>query len=406
MCWIKYLDEKDTDWVTPSLNLGFLWTLSLVNSLITGETLDRRDYKSSWLSSVQMIIAVERERETSYPTQIDLFSLSLSVWASHFTWVRMYASFSSSDYTIFLNTILRYLYRFGGLILIVGGTIGSVISLFVALEKNRRAMPSSIYSVARQISNLLYIYLSLMYFTLALGFDINPSSYNLVYCRFSIYVSFVFEIVSPYYLILSFLERRHRRNTRLACLLCLAGTVFWMLFHSHSWFFATIIQTESNYFYCYLQTGLYSILVTYYSLVIKGLLVPIVLVGLSYWLMKTLHHSHRRVNVPWETSEIRASNDRESSRILIKDMIMYLIFNALVTTLALYELVTEEQSKNLEHIEIEHFIRYIGWFAAGLPFCLGFYTNLCVSKTFRQQVKELFRWKRCFDYQREEEGSI
>ena len=316
----------------------------------------------------------------------------------------MYALSYSSDYTIYLNSILAYLYRFGGLLLIVSGTIGSVISLFLIMEKNRRTMPCSIYSLARQTSNLVYIYLSLMYFTLALGYDMNPSSYNIIYCRLSIYMSYVFEIVSPYYLILSFVEHGHRNNTHLACLLCLGGTVFWMLFHSHTWFFSTIIQTESNYFYCYLQPGFYSMLVTYYSLVIKGILLPIVLVSLSYWWMKSLRDSDRRVTGQSDLStSIPASNDRQTSRMLMKDMLVYLTFNSLLSILALYELITQDQQKNLEHIEVEHFIRYVGLFAAGVPFCLGFYTNLCVSQTFRQQVQELFQWKRWFNRHREEQ---
>ncbi len=88
---------------------------------------------------------------------------------------------SSWDFTVStLQPILDNLYQYGGPILIVLGTMGSIINLIVYIRKNPRENPCLIYFIARNISNFFFIYLSHLYVTLVLGYNIFPSSSNLL----------------------------------------------------------------------------------------------------------------------------------------------------------------------------------------------------------------------------------
>lgn len=304
-----------------------------------------------------------------------------------------------------LNTILENLYQYGGLILIVLGTVSSLINLAVFLQKNLRKNPCYIYFIARNIWNIFFIYLSLLYVTLVLGFNIFPNSSNLSYCHFSIYISLLCDTLSPFYLILASIDRfcmtssnahlRRRMTCRLACLLSLFGTIFWILFHIHALIYSQIVEIKYNSFHCDLQTGLYSTLVTYYLLTIKGILSPILLITFGLLITKNLRTIRRTTPVIHiiRITKISSRIDQQIVRLLIKDIIVYLLFASITAIVLMYELITQHYTKDFQGEQVEYFIRYISTFCVSIPFCIGCYTNLIVSKIFRNEVKYIILCK-------------
>jgi hypothetical protein len=313
---------------------------------------------------------------------------------------------SSLDWTEpILYTILGDLYLYGGLILIVLGTVSSVINLAVFIQKNLRQQPCYIYFIARNIWNLFFIYLSLLYVTLVLGFNIFPNSSNLSYCHFSIYISLLCDTLSPFYLILASIDRfcitsskanlRKRMTCRFACLLSFFGTIFWILFHIHALIYSKIVEIKHNSFHCDLQTGLYSTLVTYYLLIIKGILSPILLITFGILTTKNLRNTRRNTPVIY-VIRIRKNSpkiDQQIFMILIKDIIVYLLFSSITAIVLMYELITQHHTKDFYEEEVEYFIRHLSTFCVSIPFCIGCYTNLIVSKIFRNEVKHILLCK-------------
>jgi hypothetical protein len=312
----------------------------------------------------------------------------------------------SSDWTeTILSTILRDLYRYGGLILIVVGTVSSLINVAVFIQNNLREHPCFIYFIARNIWNIFFIYLSLFYVTLVLGFDIFPSSSNLSYCHFSFYISLLCDTLSPFYLILASIDRfcmtsskanlRKRMTWHLACLLSIFGTIFWILVHIHALIYSEIVEIKYNSFHCDLQTGLYSTLVTYYLLTIKGILSPILLIILGLLITKNVRNTRRNtpvINVI-RIEKTPSSIDELIVMILIKDILVYLLFASITAIVLLYELITQHHTKDFHEGEVEYFIRYLSTFCISIPFCIGCYTNLIVSKIFRNEVKQVLLCK-------------
>jgi hypothetical protein len=106
------------------------------------------------------------------------------------------------------------------------------------------------------IANLLCIYTSTLLVTLFYGYNISPTSYNHVLCRFIIYITLILDVLSPFYLILASIDRvlvtsqnartRQRSTCRLAYICIISGTMCWMLFHSHALVFSNIIEVAPN----------------------------------------------------------------------------------------------------------------------------------------------------------------
>ncbi len=84
------------------------------------------------------------------------------------------------------------------------------------------------------------------------------------------------------------------------------------------------------------------------------------------------------------------SKDRQLVLILLTEISVYMIFSWMESIYLMYQQVTQYNTKSLIQREIELFISNVSGFSYYIPFCVGFYTNLLVSKTFRSEVKKIF----------------
>lgn len=319
-------------------------------------------------------------------------------------------STTSTNSTILIfHEILEQLYRYGGVILIILGTISSTLNIAVFVRSSIRRYPCVIYFIVRNIFNFIFIFLSLLYITLVLGYNLLPNSSTLNYCHFSIYISLLCDILSPFYLILASIDRllttstnsklRKKITFQFAWMMTILSGIFWILFHLHALIYSEIVEIKSNQLHCDLKNGLYSTLITYYSLIIKGILCPLILFIFAIKILQNLRHTRRiqpiiiipnTIDLKQRKSPIKTEH---ITSILIKDIFIYISFSLLMSTVLLYELITQHHTKNFQQQEIEYFFRHLTIFCVSIPFCIGCYTNLCVSKFFRNEIFKLFSCK-------------
>jgi len=315
-------------------------------------------------------------------------------------------STSSTNSTVLIfHEILEHLYKYGGVILIILGTISSILNIMVFIQSHIRRFPCAIYFITRNIFNFFFIYLSLFYMTLVLGYNLFPNASNLNYCHFSIYISLLCDILSPFYLLLAAIYRlietstniklRKKNTLQSAWILTISTAIFWILFHTHALIYSEIVEIKSNQFHCDLKVGLYSTIITYYSLIIKGILCPIILLILAIKILRNLRHTrHIQPIMMIAPIEIKTSIKAEQiTSILIKDIFIYICFSLLMSSVLLYELITQHHVKNFQQQEIEYFFRHLTIFCVSIPFCIGCYTNLFVSKFFRNEILKIFSCK-------------
>ncbi|UJR12482.1 hypothetical protein I4U23_016657 [Adineta vaga] len=316
---------------------------------------------------------------------------------------------SELDFIASLQLVLTNLYKFGGTFLIGLGTLGSAISLIVFTKRDLRKNPCSVYFVAVNTANLLLIFTSLLSTVLRNGYNVDPGVYNLLFCRCRIYTILLFDVLSPTFLIFASIDRvlitstnartRQQSTLRFAYQCIISSTVFWILCHSHALAFTQIIQFAPGYFVCFHQLGTYLTLISYYSLIVKGILIPLSMLVLGLWTVKNVRYISRVApthnilaseSVPTAaTLRSARSKDHQLIQILLVDVSIYLIFSLMPSIILMYQQITQYQSRSTVQTRLDSFLASTASFGAYIPFCISCYTNFLVSKTFRQGVKSV-----------------
>lgn len=316
------------------------------------------------------------------------------------------SNYSQSNLIDSLHLLERLIYQIGCPILICIGFVGSIMNLIVFTQKNLRRNPCSIYFIMHDCANIIYICVSLILLTLEVGYNVDPSSQYLSVCRIRLYFSVVFNILSPFYLILASIDRvlitsphalvRQLSTRRLAYVLIISGTLFWLVFHVHLLIYTNIIQIGPNLLICYFQQGTYMTFIGYYS-ILKESLTFLLLIILGFWFIKNIRrkkHARTTINDSNNASarapnHLASSKDRQLILMLTVGSLVYGSFSLCFGIFLTYQQITQNSIKSYDQIHVEEFIRYICLFSVGIPFCSGCYTNYIVSKTFRQQIKKI-----------------
>ena len=251
--------------------------------------------------------------------------------------------------------------------------------------------------------------MGLLFVVLPSGYDIDPSANNIHFCRFRYYVDTILTCWESSYLILASIDRTlitsrnvntRQRSTRRLIFICIISiTIFWILFHIHALIFAQILQVGPNYFVCYYQPGAYTTFITYYSLVINGIIPPFLPILFGIQTLKNTSQLGRNtdpvksLNVGSITvgrAHIVQSKDQQLIRIVVADIITYIICKCPVTIFLIYQQITQYQLKSPQREIIEQLVAQIIYFVFFMETSIGCYTNLLASKTFRTELKRIF----------------
>ncbi|CAF1488269.1 unnamed protein product [Adineta ricciae] len=318
---------------------------------------------------------------------------------------------TTTDYINSLQLTYKYLFQYPGSVMLVLGLVGSSLSCIVFNKKILRKNPCSIYMTAFHISNLVQIVTLILASVLSIGYGMTVVTRTLGLCRFNLYTAFALDVLSPSLLILASIDRilvtspnaltRQRSTCRRAYISIVCVTLLWLLFHSHPWFLMSVIQLAPDVFICYTQSPIYLSAISYYT-VIKSILIPSLLASLGILAIRNVHQLRFRLVAPdiltMGTGKSRSiqsfhARDYQLVRILLIDICVYVMCTYPQTAFNLYLQITQSNMKSADQIQADTAIQYICSFFGYIPYCVGFYTNLIVSKTFRNEVKHIFLCK-------------
>ncbi|UJR11034.1 hypothetical protein I4U23_015218 [Adineta vaga] len=311
--------------------------------------------------------------------------------------------------SVIIQSIETNLCRYIGPFLLFIGTIGCLLNILVFSRKSLRKNPCSFYLIAYNIADLLYIYCALLFLIISIGYQIDPTTVNLIFCRLRLYTALLFHGLSQFYLILASIDRvlitsrhaltRRRSNRRLAFISIAIGTLFWIIFHSHTLIFSDIIEMAPHSFVCFFRLGIEADFVDYYTIIKETLMLSLMIIcGLcSIHNIRSIHHIQVvpkeliRRQIPLnENHHSSSSKDRQLVFMLIGDITTYTFFSFIFGIFVLYTQITKNDSKKFEHIQIENSLRNICLFSINIPCCISCYVNLFISKTFRNEMKKIF----------------
>ncbi|CAF1374932.1 unnamed protein product [Adineta steineri] len=174
-----------------------------------------------------------------------------------------------------MSSVSTYLYEIISPTLMIFGTAGSIINIIVFSQKNLRKNPCSIYFIAYNIVNFMYIYFSLLPQTMSSGYNIDYTTSSIVNCLLA--------SIDRTFITSSNALTRQRSTCRLAYICIGIGTLFWILFHIHALIFTNIVQVGPNSKVCAPQRGTHNTFTTYYNIIEEIIVISLMLIfGISY----------------------------------------------------------------------------------------------------------------------------
>ncbi|CAF3910668.1 unnamed protein product [Adineta steineri] len=224
-------------------------------------------------------------------------------------------------------------------------------------------------------------------------------------CRFYYYTTYLFDILSPFYLILASVDRvlvtstnartRQKSTPRLAYICIGCGTLLWMLFHCHALILTDIQEIAPGLFLCYPRAGPYVVFMGYYSMFVKAITVPLLMIIFGTWTANNIRKvRQRRIapvimnngNTARNSEQPFHSKDRQFVLMVVVDICIYVVCNTMLYVVVIYYQIA--QNTGLTPIGI--FLSLVGSFLSDISYCIGCYAYLFISKTFRKEVKRLF----------------
>ncbi|CAF1056885.1 unnamed protein product [Adineta ricciae] len=193
---------------------------------------------------------------------------------------------------------------------------------------------------------------------------------------------------------------RKRSTSRLLITSIISICSFWAIFHIHVWIFTQILEYKPNYFMCYHQPGAYTVFISYYSLLANGILPPVFFAIFGCWTVMNIRQARRikqRLSmVPvGVTTIIRLHNlrsqDQQIIRMLLVDIIIYIICKLPVVIMYMYAQITQYAEKSQEQHTIEQAFLQFAYFVFFIENSVACYTNLLVSKRFRKELLRLLK---------------
>ena len=307
-----------------------------------------------------------------------------------------------------LELASKYLYRFGGIILLVFGNLGCVLDILIFTKKTLRKNPCSIYFIAGSIFDLFFLDSLLLATILETGFQISVITQHIVLCHLAYYASLFANVLSTYCLILASIDRvlvtspnvaiRRRSTLFSSYVLVLIGTAFWLLFHSPSLIFTNITYIDENVSFCFYQTGFYLTFISYYS-IIKESSSILLLLFFGLWTVKNIRRLRRVALptttmqsgiVPLNTSRAIQPKDRQYVAMVLLNIVVFTICSSTAAMFLTEQQISQYQQKSIEQVKIEIFFKYLVIFVLHIPFGSGCYTNLLVSKAYRNAMRNIF----------------
>ncbi|CAF1097085.1 unnamed protein product [Adineta steineri] len=308
-----------------------------------------------------------------------------------------------------LLSSIQQLFRIGGPILLFIGITSCILNLLVLRRISLRKSPCTICLVAVNIVNLAYLFFGFLFAVFLVGYNSDPSTSSIIFCRFRNYMSFILTCCEPSCLILASIDRvlvtspnagTRRRSTRRLTIISMIGICsFWAIFHIHTLIFIQIVQYGTNYFVCIYQPGAYTTFISYYSLVVTGCLPPTLMAIFGCWTVKNIRQVRRvRHNASTRTTatvvvvggaHTLQSKDQQLIRMLFIEILSYIICKYPGTLMLIYQQITQYDIKSDERRQIEQAIQELTAFLYFVENSIGCYTNMIASKTFRTELKRI-----------------
>ena len=284
----------------------------------------------------------------------------------------------------------------GNSVLLIMGNIGNFFIIILFSQHHRN--PCTMYLISSTVMNNLYLIFQAL-------FQLFPVTYNaemtsaFISCKFHAYFIHVFGQIGKTMMALACIDRflitsNHVRmrafsTTKRAKYLIMFSFIFWFIFACHIPIMATVTNQKCTF------SSTYLIFFAAYTIIVVGLLPPIILGLFGYLTFRNIKQRYVRVQpVVQLRNNTNISLQRRDRDLLI--LVISEVFVYVITTIP-YSLMLSEANismyiltnKSIQYAQIESFIQTITTFVLLANSAASFYIYLISSKSFRRDFKQL-----------------
>ena len=312
-----------------------------------------------------------------------------------------YINMSSSDsyYISLLNAAAINMHGYGDLVIYVLGIIGHLLSIAIFLKKKWRKNVCVFYFLICLLIGLVFLTSTVLTTAFTVKWNISHVNSSVFLCKLMFYMSHVTASLVPTILILASIDRllissqnvdtRLYSSRRLAYLLISTSVVFWALFYIHALVKMNIQQFGPFYFVCYYDLSSFYLAFVSYTLTSFNCLFCLLMIILSVLSFKNV----RRIRIVprQQRREVRSmtKKDFQLLRCLFGHNVVYILFSSFTSSFLLYRAITQGQNRTALETAIVNFLSNLSTFVYFTFYCSSFFIFLCVSKAFRQELKQL-----------------
>jgi hypothetical protein len=312
-----------------------------------------------------------------------------------------------NDETYWINVVNRLNQNISryvmGLIWLMGN-VGSILNCIVFHQPALRKSPCSMYFLASSVSQFFTFNFALLTRMLTYAFGNKTMYTNLWYCKFRFYLFYIFVAVPRYDIILASIDRyfassrdalrRQWSSQKMAIRLIIGNIIFWSILYIQVLVFYVNSQTD-----CLPQNGVYDIFFSIYISIDSGIL-PLVFMLvfglLTFNNVRKIKQSIRPTRMRVLNSQPNQMNniskkDMQLIKILLNQIILFIIFNIINPCFLLYRTFTINNNKSILRQTVESFLSNMSYIFVYAGFSLTFVINISSSHLYQKEFKRLIQ---------------
>ncbi|UJR23799.1 hypothetical protein I4U23_026776 [Adineta vaga] len=305
--------------------------------------------------------------------------------------------------TILLRTA-SYLNRSIPIPLLIFGTIGNLLNIFILTRQTLQKNSCAFYFLSSTFANLFCLWFGLLTRLLS-GYNLDPTVWNTLACQFRFYITYMALALSACFLVYASIDRWASSNAKpnirsfsrmyIARRMVIYTTLFAFVFYGQTFYCykSVLYQFPIS---CYCPNRICRIYNDVLFLVLISVIPPILMLSFGYLTIKNVQKIRQQVN---SMTVIRQSSNQRTRLLKKKDhqMILMLLvqvffFVIFVTPSGIskaYSTLTLNQSKDSLELTRENFFFQVAVLILYINCCSAFYLYTLTGKIFRQEVKRL-----------------
>ncbi|CAF3125111.1 unnamed protein product [Rotaria sp. Silwood2] len=308
------------------------------------------------------------------------------------------SSSSESYYIQVLTNISIYLHQYVATILFVIGNIGNLLSILIFFKKSWRKNVCVFYFIICLFNNTVFLNGTLLGSIFALGFNINVQNSSVILCKLFYYIAYLSSTYLPCVLIFASIDRllissqnvdtRLYSSKRLGYFFVSTSLFILSIFSLHILIKVNIQQFTSSVFICYYDVSKLYLNFFIYSTLIISVVIPLALIFLSIIAFKNVRHI--RTIPRQQRKQIRSMNKKDFQLLccLYAHNIVYIVCSILLVVDLVYGTAIRYDIQKSFDRTVDNFLNNFGSFLHYIPYCTSFFIFVCLSKAFRQELKQ------------------